>query len=137
MKNTGARPPLLKGDNNPARYRSAIGQHWLSGKPSNSKGYLWTLEQRQWHSKNKSLIGFKHSTESKLLMSKNQKKTWRNKSGGLHPKSKKVYCVSLDMIFDSITLAADFTKCSKGNITSCCQGKIASTKKLIFKYFKE
>jgi hypothetical protein len=124
-------PPMHRGELNPAVIASKNGTHWKCG--------IATIHSNETKAKiSASKLGVpshKWSDKSKALLSKNQKKTFLGKSGALHPKTKsKVRCITLDLVFDSINLAAKHTNCSMGNISSCCNNRMKHTKKLQFEF---
>ena len=60
-----------------------------------------------------------------------------NKKGKDALNSIKVICLNDNKIFDCIREAADYYNIDRSNITKVCKNKLKSTKKMIFKYYKE
>jgi hypothetical protein len=84
------------------------------------------------------------SKKSKLKMSNSKKGencNFYNNFGKDHPASKKIICVTTDVIYDSISEAARILKLNLGHIASVAKGTLSATghKKypggLVFKYY--
>lgn len=50
-------------------------------------------------------------------------KTFQGRSGKLHPRSKVVYCVELDVLYDNARIASETTGCNETKIRDCCRGE--------------
>ena len=64
--------------------------------------------------------GQKPTKEAKKKMSEAKK---GKKTGKDHPRARKVYCVELDMTFDTVTEASKYVGCRQGNLSSCLTGR--------------
>lgn len=65
--------------------------------------------------------GYKHTEETK-------KKIGEAMKGENNYRATKVYCIELDMYFESVTEASEFVGCSKSNISSVLRGKSKTAK---------
>jgi hypothetical protein len=50
-------------------------------------------------------------------------KTFQGRVGRLHPRSKLVYCVELDTVYDNARFASEATGCNETKIRDCCRGE--------------
>lgn len=87
------------------------------------------------------MLGKKHSEYTKNKMSKSRtghptSDETKRKISEAHRKlrNRKVFCVELDCIFDSLDEAYNKTGCLKSGIVQCCRGKQKTCKGYHFKY---
>ena len=59
----------------------------------------------------------------KTLSEKTRKKMSESHKGENNPKATKVYCVELDMVFNTVIEASNFVGCNKSNISSVLRGR--------------
>lgn len=64
----------------------------------------------------------------------NRSKNTLGKRGALHPSAKKVRCSTLDLLFGSVTDAANMLDCDKSTIIKVCNGKEIATKGFYFQW---
>lgn len=67
------------------------------------------------------LTGRTFSEEHKKHISESKKGTQAGKN---NPRARKVLCMELDIVFDTIKEAGEFVHCSPKNIVSCCRGRL-------------
>ena len=94
-----------------------------------TNGYKYTEEYRKKLSETTKgegnpMYGKKHTEETKKKMSETRK---GKQTGKNHPRATKVYCVELDMYFDTVKEAGKYVDCHKCNISHvlACRRKTA------------
>lgn len=109
-----------KGENNPnygktfsEETRKKIGKA-MKGKTLSEKTKQKMSEATK--GENNPMYGKKHTEESKQKMSETKK-------GKNNPRATKVYCVELDMVFNTITEASKFVGCDQSNISNVLIGR--------------
>lgn len=50
-------------------------------------------------------------------------KTFQGRVGKLHPRSKVVYCIELDTLYDNARIASETLGCNETKIRDCCRGE--------------
>lgn len=50
-------------------------------------------------------------------------KTFTGRVGNLHPRSKSVYCVELETLYDNARVASESVGCNETKIRDCCRGE--------------
>lgn len=95
------------------------------------KGRIFTEEHKQKISE--TMKGKTLSEETKQKMSEAKKgrtlsEEHRKKLSENNPNATKVYCVELDMVFNTVTEASKFVGCSKMNISSVLRGRSKTAK---------
>ncbi len=109
-----------KGENNPnygktfsEEHRKKIGKA-MKGKTLSEKTKQKISEATK--GENNPMYGKEHTEESKQKMSETKK-------GKNNPRATKVYCVELDMVFNTITEASKFVGCDQSNISNVLIGR--------------
>lgn len=85
--------------------------HWNYGRKVSEE----TREKLRKSAKENPSKGYKLSSETKSKMSKAKK-------GSKNPVARKVVCITTSKEFDTIVEASKYYKCSRGHISSCCNG---------------
>ena len=109
-----------KGENNPNYGKTLSEEHRKKiGKAMKGKTLSEKTKQKMSEAtkgENNPMYGKKHTEESKQKMSETKK-------GKNNPRATKVYCVELDMVFNTITEASKFVGCDQTNISNVLIGR--------------
>ena len=111
------------GDSNPMDNEESRKKLSETRKGENNPNYGKTLSEKTKQKmseatkgENNPMYGKKHTEESKQKMSETKK-------GKNNPRATKVYCVELDMVFNTITEASKFVGCDQTNISNVLIGR--------------
>ena len=132
----------------------------IRGKCKTCKGYHWLYAEDVNEENINRVMSEEYNSiteEYRKKMSERTKKMWENeeyrkkqseahkgekhhmygKKGKDHPNSTKVYCVELDMYFDSVTEASEYIGCCKQYISAVLKGRSKTAKGYHFIYANE
>ena len=85
----------------------------MKGKNSPMKGKTHTEETRK---------NISEAMKGKTLSEETRKKLSESHKGKNNPSAKRIYCVELDMYFDTVTEASEYVGCHRSNISSVLIG---------------